>query len=152
MTSTYWKVIIAYIIMQFSALVGIPLLVKLGLGNELDYDARMTLLFSYWTTISFTLGLLIILWLLRKDFQEKDLRGPQSSIFQTIIWSILGFWMALFGQGIAAMVQQQLFGIEPGSENTQQIMEFISSSAAIIFAVAIAGPILEEIIFRKIFR
>lgn len=150
MTSTYWKVIIAYIIMQFSALVGIPLLVKLGLGNELDYDARMTLLFSYWTTISFTLGLLIILWLLRKDFQEKDLRGPQSSIFQTIIWSILGFWMALFGQGIATMVQQQLFGIEPGSENTQQIMEFISSSAAIIFAVAIAGPILEEIIFRKI--
>ena len=150
MTSTYWKVIITYAIMQFSGLIGIPLLSRLGIGEGIEWEERFSLLFSYWTTISFALGLIIVLWFLRNDYKEKDFRGPQASVFQTIVWSILGFFLALFGQGFAAMLQQQLFGIEPGSENTQQIMDFISSSASMIFAVAIAGPILEEIIFRKI--
>jgi membrane protease YdiL (CAAX protease family) len=58
--------------------------------------------------------------------------------------------MALFGQGIAAQIQLKLFGIEPGSENTQEIMAFVTATPIMIFAITIAGPILEEIIFRKI--
>ena len=150
MTKTYWKVIIAYIIMQFSGIIGVPIMLKLGVGEGLERAARESLLFSYWITISFIVGLLVILWILRTDFREKDFRSAQASWPSTILWSVLGFFMALFGQGIAASIQQLLFGIEPGSENTQQIMNLIMSSAAVIIAVTVAGPILEEIIFRKI--
>ncbi len=67
-----------------------------------------------------------------------------------IIWSITGILMALFGQGIVNVIQTYLLGITPGSENTESIMAIARATPIFIIVVAIIGPILEEIVFRKI--
>jgi membrane protease YdiL (CAAX protease family) len=134
--------------MQLSGIIGFPILIALGVGD--GSENRESLIVGYWSFISFTIGLLIVCWILREEWKKGDFRGETASIPKTILWSFLGFFMALIGQAIAAQIQLQLFGIEPGSENTQQIMGFVNAAPIMIFAITIAGPILEEIIFRKI--
>jgi len=142
MTKKYWYVILTYVLMQLSGFIGFPILMALGVerGN----------IVGYWTFVSFTIGLLIVCFILRDEWKEGDFRGETASVPKTVLWTVLGFPMALFGQGIAAQIQLKLFGIEPGSENTQEIMAFVTATPIMIFAITIAGPILEEIIFRKI--
>ncbi|WP_223703380.1 CPBP family intramembrane glutamic endopeptidase [Sutcliffiella deserti] len=142
MTKQYWYVILTYVLMQLSGFIGFPILLALGVEREF--------IVGYWTFISFTIGLIIVSWILRAEWKEGDFRKETASIPQTILWSFLGFFLALFGQAIAAQIQHQLFGIEPGSQNTQDIMGFVMAAPIMIFAITIAGPILEEIIFRKI--
>ena len=55
----------------------------------------------------------------------------------------------LFAQSVAATIELAL-GIELGSENTQQIVGLIQLSPLVIIITSIIGPILEEIVFRKI--
>ncbi|QFT87382.1 CAAX amino terminal protease self- immunity [Bacillus sp. THAF10] len=148
MTKKYWYVIIVYVVMQLSIAGGVPLLLWLGIGEGMEN--RIPYLIGLWAFISFTLAAIIICWMLRKEWKQEDFRGEPVSLSITVLWSMLGFPIALIGQAVAAMVQQQLFGIEPGSQNTQQIMGFVSAFPLMIFAVAVAGPIMEEIIFRKI--
>lgn len=73
-----------------------------------------------------------------------------SSLGSVILWSILGIFMALFAQGIAVTIEMELFGIDPGSENTQQIMDITRAAPLFMIIPAIIAPILEELIFRKI--
>lgn len=148
MTKKYWLVIITYVLMQLSGLLGYPLLIWLGVGEGMEN--RQAYLIGYWAFISFTVGLIIVAWILRNEWTKGDFRGETASIPKTVLWSIVGFPLALIGQAVAAQVQLQLFGIQPGSENTQEIMGFVTAFPVMIFAVAVAGPILEEIIFRKI--
>ncbi|MFE7065005.1 CPBP family intramembrane glutamic endopeptidase [Sutcliffiella sp. NPDC057660] len=142
MTKKYWYVILTYVLMQLSGFIGFPILMALGVERG---D-----IVGYWTFVSFTIGLLIVCYILRDEWKEGDFRGKTASVPKTVLWTVLGFPMALFGQGIAAQIQLKLFGIEPGSENTQEIMAFVTATPIMIFAITIAGPILEEIIFRKI--
>ncbi|CAG9623536.1 CPBP family intramembrane glutamic endopeptidase [Sutcliffiella rhizosphaerae] len=148
MTKNYWYVILTYVVMQFSIIGGFPLLVWLGIGEGME--DRQAYLIGYWSVISFTVALIIVCWILRKEWTKGDFRGEPSPLAITVLWSMLGFPIALIGQAVAGLIQQQVFGIQPGSENTQQIMGFVSAFPLMIFAVAVAGPILEEIIFRKI--
>src|SRR5690606_1820600 len=59
-------------------------------------------------------------------------------------------FMAMTSQILAANIEIHLFGIEPGSENTQEIMALVKSLPLLVIVVSIIGPILEEIIFRQI--
>lgn len=61
-----------------------------------------------------------------------------------------GVFLALFSQSIAASIEMYLFGVNPESENTQRIMEIITALPLMVFVSSVFGPILEEIIFRKI--
>lgn len=142
MTKKYWYVILTYVLMHLSMFIGVPLL--LGLGVERGN------IVGYWAFISFTIALIIVCWILRDEWRQGDFRGPVASVPKTILWAFLGFFMALFGQAFAAQIELHLFGIDPGSENTQQIMGFVTATPIMIFAITIAGPILEEIVFRKI--
>lgn len=57
--------------------------------------------------------------------------------------------MAFFAQISAGLVEKAI-GINPGSENTQQILQLIELFPAIVIISSIIGPILEEIVFRKV--
>ncbi|WP_017473306.1 CPBP family intramembrane glutamic endopeptidase [Amphibacillus jilinensis] len=102
-----------------------------------------------WQITGFILALIFTLLLLRK---EKDLpRDPeQASPVMTVVWSILGLAMALFGQFIANIIQITLFGVDQQSQNTVEIMEVARAFPLFILIIAVVGPVLEEIIFRKI--
>ncbi|GLO65001.1 MULTISPECIES: type II CAAX endopeptidase family protein [Oceanobacillus] len=140
MSRRYWYVILTYIIMQLSGALFAPILaVVLDLSLM---DATI-----YWSIFSFGLAVLITLYLLKPDMQMRN--DNAAGIESIILWSIAGFFMALFAQGIAAQIEIAL-GIDPGSENTQQIMDITRAAPIFMIVPAILAPILEEIIFRKI--
>lgn len=142
MPKRYWWVIISYIIMQFSGILMAPLLL-------VTFEITRYQAVTYWAIISFMLGLIVVLLLLRKDMQMT--RSHEASrVGVAVAWSIIGVFMAYFSQGIAAMLEMQIFGIDPGSENTQNIMNIARATPLFLLVPAIIAPVLEEIIFRKI--
>ncbi|MBS2967482.1 CPBP family intramembrane metalloprotease [Metabacillus sp. KIGAM252] len=138
----YWYILLTYVIMLFSGLVGYRLLLLLGVDRGQ--------VVGLWNIISFSVGLTVVLLLLRKDRGDFDLRGTPASPSSAAGWAIGGIFLAFLAQIIAANIEIQLFGIKPGSENTQRIMDIVKVTPLMIFVVSIAGPILEEIVFRKI--
>lgn len=142
MKKEYGWILITYILMQLSGIIGGPLLYKAGVAEEL--------ILGYWTVISFTLATLIILIIIwRSTYRNAIERQAPVSAVSAVIWSILGVFMAFSAQILAVTIETQI-GVPQGSENTQQIIELVQGLPLVILAVAIFGPILEEIIFRKI--
>jgi len=146
----YWIILIAYIAMQLSTFVGVPLV--LFIADLLGYNpASKAIQFQsgvIWLIVSFILALIICLLLLRKEMRYP-MRADAMSIPSSIGWAIGGVFLSLFAQSFAGIIEQ-LLGIKPGSENTEQIMRLIDAAPFVILVVSIIGPILEEIVFRKI--
>ncbi|MCM3164878.1 CPBP family intramembrane glutamic endopeptidase [Metabacillus litoralis] len=141
----YWFILLTYMLLQLSSFLGIRLLDLLNIG-ETTVER-----FAYWTILSFSLAFFIILFLLRHDrHSESRFRGEPSSVGASIGWAVAGFILALFVQSVAANIEVNVFGVEAGSENTQMIVNIIKVSPLVIIVTSILGPILEEIIFRKI--
>jgi membrane protease YdiL (CAAX protease family) len=145
----YWYVIITYVIMQLSSIVGVPLLLYFGVERAEDKKTAISIASGYWAVISFTLAFFLILYFMRTDMKPSYDR-ERASVPSSILWSIGGFFLALFAQGVAANIELRLFGIEMGSENTRRIVEIVKLTPSLILVTSIIGPILEELIFRKI--
>ncbi|WP_409303975.1 lysostaphin resistance A-like protein [Peribacillus sp. SCS-155] len=149
MRKEYWFVIIAYIAMQLSGIVGIPIMMFLGMALGVPLDEIQHKAGAYWIVFSFIVALIVILFLLRKDIRNNIDNRRQSSPGVSLAWAVGGVFLALFSQSVAGMIEKML-GIETGSENTQEILQLIKSVPAVILVSSIIGPILEELIFRKI--
>jgi len=145
----YWFILIAYIVMQLSGAIGVPLLMFIGslLGKSQHEMAELSV--SLWIVISFSLTFIISLILLRKEWtnpiRSENTLSPRESIY----WAVGGIFLAFFAQIAAANIEYWL-GIEMGSENTEQIVNLIKTAPIVILVTSILGPILEEIVFRKI--
>lgn len=152
MKKQYWWVIITYALMQLSGIIGGPLLLKSGLYDNQGYtlEEKLQLITAHWGIISFLIGLCIVLWLLRTDMRESRFDTDRASIPATIGWIIIGFFLAIFSQSIAGYIEMYLLGIEPGSENTESLMQIARMTPWFLLVISILGPILEEIVFRKI--
>lgn len=144
MNKRYWAILIVYIFMHLSSLVGIPILV--GQGVNL-YES-----FIYWSMGSFVVALLIILFLLIPERTERRLhpRLRKTTVSHAMKWAIIGVFLAFVAQFFAIFIETELLGIEPGSENTQEIIRMIEVLPVFAIIVAMVGPVLEEIVFRKI--
>nr|WP_269448743.1 CPBP family intramembrane glutamic endopeptidase [Metabacillus kandeliae] len=139
-----------YVLMQLSGLGGPFLLLALGVGKGLPRHTAGQIASGYWAVFSFLAALVIILLLIRADKGDTELRGKPASGGISAVWAIAGVFLALFSQSIAASIETYVFHIKPGSENTKTILEFISYTPLLVIVVAIVGPILEEIVFRKV--
>lgn len=151
MNKKYLYIVIAFLAMHLSAFIGVPLLFFLGvLAFDVPQDTMLMWSTSIWTVLSFVLGLIVILLILRKAEPytniDKDTPLPLNL---SILWGIAGVFIALIAQ-IAAAGLEYLIGIDPGSENTEQIMDMIEMMPMVIIASSLIGPILEEIVFRKV--
>lgn len=145
MKKEYWIIIIVYIAMQLSSLIGLPLFMY---GFK-SWGISQSLAVPSWLLASFTIALLIIIFILRKEMNIRDFRKKGGSLGQSVIWAISGIFLALFAQYAAAIIES-LLGIEMGSENTKDILNIIEAFPLAILVTSIIGPILEEIVFRKI--
>lgn len=142
MSKRYWWVIITYILMQFSVYVFAPLLYAVFPITE--FQAVI-----YWQLISFILGLIIVLMLMKPYMKNTDMRHAADTR-GVVFWSISGVFLAWIAQAIAVTIETEILGITPGSENTALIMEITRLAPIFMIIPAIVAPILEEIIFRKI--
>lgn len=145
MKKEYWIIIIVYIGMQLSSLIGLPLLTY----GFTHFGVKQSLAVPIWLLASFTLALMIVLFILRKEMTDRGLREKRSPVGQSILWAISGVFLALFAQYVAAIIEN-LMGINMGSENTKGILNIINAFPLAIIVTSIFGPILEEIVFRKI--
>jgi len=148
----YWWIIVTYILMQLSGIIGLPLLAKTGFYNNsgLTRDEKIQIMTGHWAIISFFIALCVVLWLLRTDIRESRFDTTRSSVPATIGWVFIGFFLAFFSQTIAGTIEMRLLGIKPGSENTARLMEIARTTPWFLIVISIMGPILEEIVFRKI--
>ncbi len=149
MKKAYWFIIITYLAMQLSGFIGVPIFEYIGEALGAPIDGLRIKAFAYWTIFSFCLALLLVLFFMRHDMKENAYSRNQTSIPLSIFWSIFGIFLAFFAQSLAVLIEQQL-GITPGSDNTQEILSIIKQVPLMIIVSSIIGPILEEIIFRKI--
>ncbi|WP_019244432.1 MULTISPECIES: CPBP family intramembrane glutamic endopeptidase [Bacillus] len=151
MKKEYWYVIMVYIAMQLSGIIGAPLFKYIGLAMGASENTINIYATAYWSIFSFIVALIITLILMRKDFGSASwIRNePPAPVGMSILWAIAGIFLAFFAQTIAANIER-LIGIEVGSENTQTLVNVISSVPSFAIITSIVGPILEELIFRKI--
>lgn len=142
MNKRYWWILITYILMQLSAIPGVAFLLQFGVEPEQ--------IPGIWSMISFSIGLVIILLLLIPDMHERHEVRHRSTKGEAIRWSIIGVFMVFGAQYTAALIEMYVLGIDPGSENTQVIVEYAKAFPAFIIVISIIGPILEEIVFRLV--
>ena len=133
--------------MHLSSIIGVPLLILFAeaFGWTISPNDAVTL----WILISFTVAFIFILFILRKEMFQPIRDAHALSALDSIFWGVVGIFLAFFAQSAAASIEYAL-GIEMGSENTQQIVGLIKTAPLIIFVTSIIGPILEEIVFRKV--
>ncbi|MDQ0157727.1 CPBP family intramembrane glutamic endopeptidase [Robertmurraya andreesenii] len=149
MKKEYWYILVAYMGMHLSSFVGVPGVTFAGilLGHSLEDMAIYSV--AIWIVFSFAVTLLIVLLLLKNEWKNPIPDRNAASVTQSTVWAILGVFLALFSQSLAANIETWL-GIELGSENTQQILSLIESFPIVVLVSSVIGPILEEIVFRKI--
>jgi hypothetical protein len=80
---------------------------------------------------------------------SRTFRENGSSLGISVIWAFGGVILAFFAQAVAANIEQ-FIGVNMGSENTKDILTIINTFPLAIMVSSIFGPILEEIVFRKI--
>lgn len=151
---TAFYVLITYMICQLSAflLILFPSL-KEFLLTFIDRPTEREALIAlsgWWSTIAFGLAFVVSYALISRNKNFWDIfKGEKASIPASIGWGIIGFFLVLFGQSIGAYIEMAL-GIEMGSENTEAILNVTRVAPIMILATVVFGPILEELIFRRI--
>ncbi|MCY8826183.1 CPBP family intramembrane glutamic endopeptidase [Bacillus atrophaeus] len=150
MKKQYWFIILTYVLMQFSVIIGVPLLYKAGFGGGQVTDENLIQAQGLWSVISFVIGLVIVLLILRTAPKRTLHNEKKAPIGISIMWAIIGIFLALISQMIAGSIEYYILGIGRESENTEAILKIIQSVPLMIAVSSIIGPILEEIIFRKI--
>lgn len=144
MPKRYIGIIVTYVIAQFSAYFVLALA---ELQNFSDSFTQQLLI--YWQVFSFIMALLVSLLLLKRE-RHLPRHPERTDLPLTIIWSISGVFLAFLGQAFANIIQQLVFGITEQSQNTIEIMAIAFNFPVFIIVVSVIGPILEELIFRKI--
>ena len=145
MKREYWIILIIYIGMQLSSLIGVPLLMFtfkfLGISQKLSIPI--------WLIISFSIALILVLVVLRKEIKSHSFNQRGSTLGQSVLWGFFGIFLSFFAQIVASNIER-LIGVNMSSENTKNILNIINSFPLAILVSSIFGPILEEIVFRKI--
>ena len=143
----YKIIILSYLIMQLFMDLFVRLTARFLRYFSLKEEDIQYITYNIVPFLCFLIVFLITLFLLKKEFSRS--KRDAASFGASILWGIGGFILVLFAQ-ILALNIEQFFNIEPGSENTQGIMELIYLAPTMIVVTCIMGPALEEVIFRKI--
>lgn len=101
------------------------------------------------TAIAYIVGALIML--VQGLFLKRPLTVEKikTSWPKVILWGIAGIFLAFIAQMAASVIEQLIIHAPLGSENTETIIDMIHFSPLFIINVSIAGPIMEELLFRR---
>ncbi|ELB53196.1 CAAX amino terminal protease [Enterococcus faecium EnGen0038] len=103
------------------------------------------------TAVMYILGavILAIFYFKQREPLAIESAVKKASIPKIVIYGLVGIFVALILQSIAVMLESILFGEATPSENTQNIIQMIMEAPAFILATTVAGPIMEEFVFRR---
>lgn len=103
------------------------------------------------TAVMYILGavILAIFYFKQREPLAIESAVKKASAPKIVIYGLVGIFVALILQSIAVMLESVLFGKATPSENTQNIIQMIMEAPAFILATTVAGPIMEEFVFRR---
>ncbi|HFQ3631043.1 TPA: lysostaphin resistance A-like protein [Enterococcus faecium] len=103
------------------------------------------------TAVMYILGavILAIFYFKQREPLAIESAVKKASDPKIVIYGLVGIFVALILQSIAVMLESILFGEATPSENTQNIIQMIMEAPAFILATTVAGPIMEEFVFRR---
>ncbi|MDQ8458360.1 type II CAAX endopeptidase family protein [Enterococcus faecium] len=103
------------------------------------------------TAVMYILGavVLAIFYFKQREPLAIESAVKKASAPKIVIYGLVGIFVALILQSIAVMLESVLFGEATPSENTQNIFQMIMEAPAFILATTVAGPIMEEFVFRR---
>lgn len=103
------------------------------------------------TAVTYILGavVLAIFYFKQREPLAIESAVKKASVPKIVIYGLVGIFVALILQSIAVMLESVLFGEATPSENTQNIIQMIMEAPAFILATTVAGPIMEEFVFRR---
>lgn len=134
MKKRQWYALVIYF---FTALVMSEILDFLDTGNK---ARALVNVFGF-------LGLLaIIVRLLGSELKRLSFPNSPASLPKSFLWIIGGFIAIIFAQKLAFFISSELLNLHGAPGNQGMIKEF----PFIIIASAFAGPVVEELIFRKV--
>ncbi len=149
---TYLYLILTYVVMHVSSVFLAKFLFQ-HFGKNPDLTEKEALFYGFaWSQFSVNViaVLLFVFFIVRHKKFLHVFKGKPGSTGNAILWGFLGFFLALLGQMVAGMIEDSLFGIEAGSENTALLSDIAKISPIIIFSMVLFAPFLEEIIFRRV--
>lgn len=141
MHKNYWAVIATYIFTQFSIILALPVLLATTSFGEQD-------IIIYWTIFSFLFGVFLTIVFMRPFMKFPNNEGLKLGMI--LKWALIGVFMAYGSQILANLIQQAIFGVDTGSQNTEDIMSVAKAYPLFVIIPILSAPILEEILFRKI--
>ncbi|WP_088072580.1 CPBP family intramembrane glutamic endopeptidase [Gottfriedia luciferensis] len=147
-TRDLW-ILLTYVIIQYSAVFGVPYLLNSNLYVGVDRKTASLEAVALWGCISFITGLIIILILLHKPIYE-GFKNLSSNYRKIINWVVLGYFITMLTQIICNLILIYVFNLHQGSENTHNILKIAKLNPAFIIIPSLIAPILEEIVFRRI--
>lgn len=103
------------------------------------------------TAVMYILGavVLAIFYFKQREPLAIESAVKKASVPKIVIYGLVGIFVALILQSIAVMLESILFGEATPSENTQNIIQMIMEAPTFILATTVAGPIMEEFVFRR---
>ena len=103
------------------------------------------------TTIAYILGAIVLAFFYFKQNEPLPLEAaiPKASTPKIILYGFVGIFIALILQALAVTLETLLFGNSAPSENTQNIIQMILEAPAFLIATTVAGPVMEEFVFRR---
>ena len=103
------------------------------------------------TAVMYILGAVVLAIFYFKQREPLPIESAvkKASAPKIVIYGLVGIFVALILQSIAVMLESVLFGKATPSENTQNIIQMIMEAPAFILATTVAGPIMEEFVFRR---
>ncbi|MGV3129642.1 CPBP family intramembrane metalloprotease [Staphylococcus sp. IVB6181] len=147
--SRLWFSILTLIVYGL-ALFGPQVLYRAGVYDNFK-GKQLMLATSYTQVILMIAAALIILWMNYKVKNKTQLELQKKVQKRFVVpWALLGLVAVLIYQVIASLINQFVFKIDQPSPNTTGIMKIIQEAPIFIVLVAIAGPLLEEFVFRKV--
>ena len=98
------------------------------------------------TAVMYILGavVLAIFYFKQREPLAIESAVKKASAPKIVIYGLVGIFVALILQSIAVMLESVLFG-----KATQNIIQMIMEAPAFILATTVAGPIMEEFVFRR---
>lgn len=102
-------------------------------------------------TIWYLLGMLLLLWVtIRRTPQNAiEMANPYTTKPKIIVWGIIGGGVAILLQLAGTYLEQLLFNLQAGSQNTATLLTAMKQYPYYVVSVLIFLPIIEEIVYRK---
>lgn len=147
-TSLY--VLLIFIAIQLSPVLFIKSTYNYFIDQGMEHDMATAATSGWLIFLAMGIGFAAALIVVFRDKKFFDIwKGKKLNIGWTILWGIFGFLLLLIGQSLAALIEFAI-GIDPGSENTANLVSIAEVVPAAIFAVVIFGPVMEELVFRRV--